>query len=69
MNNRYKITNKKYNTHKLLKLLMTNVEIPEGYQGYYFSYEKFEAQRRVTGLLTRNDFRSQDNEAYNHKVV
>lgn len=37
-----------------------NVKIPKGYIGYFISYEKYEPIQRVTGLLTRNDFRSQD---------
>lgn len=38
----------------------SNIEIPDGYIGYYISYEKFEPSRRTTGLLTRSDFKSQD---------
>jgi len=51
---------KTYNTHVINRIIASNVEIPEGYDGFYISYEKFEAQQRVTGLLTRNDFRNQD---------
>ena len=51
---------KTYNIHKLLRVNLNNIEIPVEYSGYYISYEQFESQRRVTGLLTRNDFRSQD---------
>lgn len=39
---------------------VSNVKIPEGYVGWFISYEKFEPIKRVTGMLTRNDFRSQD---------
>lgn len=51
---------KTYQLHSIFWLSLVNVEIPEGYDGYYISYEKFEPQARVTGLLTRSDFRSQD---------
>lgn len=37
-----------------------NVIIPDGYEGWFLSYEKFEPIKRITGVLTRNDFRSQD---------
>lgn len=37
-----------------------DLPIPEGYIGAFISYEKFEPIKRITGLLTRNDFRSQD---------
>ena len=37
-----------------------HIKIPKGYIGYFISYEKFEPCRRVTGMLTRNDFRSKD---------
>lgn len=39
---------------------VNNVKIPEGYVGWFISYEKFEPIKRITGMLTRNDFRSQD---------
>lgn len=39
---------------------ISGVTIPEGYVGWFLSYEKFEPIKRVTGILTRNDFRSQD---------
>lgn len=38
----------------------SNIEIPDGYIGYYISYEKFESSRRTTGMLTRYDFRNQN---------
>lgn len=37
----------------------SNIIIPEGYIGYYISYEKFEPCRRTTGMLTKSDFRNQ----------
>ena len=39
---------------------ISGVTIPEGYVGWFLSYEKFEPIKRITGILTRNDFRSQD---------
>lgn len=51
---------KTYNLHTIYKMVVDNVEIPANYDGFYISYEEFEAQVRATGLLTRNDFRSQD---------
>ena len=41
-------------------IIVENVTIPDGYVGYFISYEKFEPIKRITGLLTRSDFRSQD---------
>lgn len=41
-------------------LSVRNIKIPNGYVGYFISYEKFEPIKRITGILTRNDFRSQD---------
>lgn len=40
--------------------ISSSVVIPDDYIGYYISYEKFEPMQRVTGVLTRNDFRCQD---------
>ena len=40
-------------------LEIQNVTIPNGYIGYFISHEKFEATKRVTGFLTRADFRTQ----------
>lgn len=34
-----------------------NINIPDGYIGYFISYEKFESIRQISGLLTNNDFR------------
>lgn len=39
---------------------ISGVTIPKGYVGWFLSYEKFEPIKRITGILTRNDFRSQD---------
>lgn len=39
---------------------VNNIALPEGYIGYFISYEKFEPIKRITGFLTRSDFRSQD---------
>ena len=39
---------------------VNGVTLPEGYVGFFISYEKFEPIKRITGMLTRNDFRSQD---------
>ncbi len=39
---------------------VNNVVIPNGYVGWFLSYEKFEPIKRISGMLTRNDFRSQD---------
>lgn len=33
-------------------------KLPDGYIGWFISYEKFEPLQRVTGFLTRNDFRT-----------
>lgn len=40
--------------------IFSGIKVPDEYVGYYISYEKFEPMQRVTGLLTRNDFRSKD---------
>lgn len=36
-----------------------NVTIPNGYIGYFISYEQYEPMRRFSGMLTRADFISQ----------
>lgn len=43
-----------------LKFDLTNFTLPEGYIGYYFSYEKFEKQNKVDGILTKFDVFNQD---------
>ena len=40
---------------------VSDVIIPNGYIGWFISYEKFEPIKRVTGVLTRNDFITQKN--------
>ena len=49
-----------YKLHSIFRCNFQNIEIPDGYEGFYISYEEYEATERVTGVLTRNDFRSQD---------
>lgn len=39
---------------------ISGVVIPDNYVGYFISYEKFEPIKRITGMLTRNDFKNQD---------
>ena len=46
----------------------SGITIPEGYVGWFISYEKFEPIKRITGMLTRNDFRSQDSVTSNDGV-
>lgn len=52
---------KPYNTtwsHTIYNPNFSNIKVPEGYVGYFISYEKYEPLQRATGLLTRNDFRT-----------
>ena len=51
----------RYNLIKILQVNFENIIIPNDYIGYFISYEKFEQQQRVTGFLTRNDFKTQVN--------
>lgn len=44
----------------IVYLQFSNIKIPDGYVGFFISYEKYEPTLRYTGLLTRNDFRNQD---------
>jgi hypothetical protein len=47
-----------------------NIQVPNEYEGFFISYEKYEPIRRVTGMLTRNDFRSQDYiTSYNYRLL
>ena len=46
--------------HVIFNPTFKNIQIPTKYKGFFISYEKYEPLRRVTGMLTRNDFRSQD---------
>lgn len=41
------------------KFDLQNFKLPEGYIGYYFSYEKFESTIKFKGLLTKKDISSQ----------
>ena len=43
------------------KFDLNDFTIPEGYIGYYFSYEKFEYKTKVTGILSKFDIFEQDN--------
>lgn len=40
----------------IIKLRVSNVVIPEGYIGYFISYEKQERVNKITGILTNADF-------------
>lgn len=42
-------------TYKLIQPKFENITIPNGYVGYFISYEQFEPIKRATGLLTRAD--------------
>lgn len=55
----------------LITLNISGVEIPDGYVGYYISYEKLEPIKFETGLLTKSDFRSQSiiNKDEDKKVI
>lgn len=52
------ISNLNGSNYVLYGFRLTNVEIPNGYIGYFISYEKPEYIKKVTGLLTRIDFRN-----------
>lgn len=52
--------NNRVKSHTLYYPTFSGIKVPEGYVGYYISYEKFEPMQRITGILTRNDFRSKD---------
>lgn len=50
----------KYNYIHIRNMIrISGVVIPDGYIGYFISYEKYEPIRRFSGLLTRADFISQ----------
>ncbi len=57
----FKVPFPKHSVYEVVNMYpkFTNIEIPDGYIGYYISYEKFEPSRRTTGMLTRSDFRNQ----------
>lgn len=48
------------NSHRVYCPYFNNIIIPNGYIGYFISYEKFEKRNKYTGLLTINDFRNTD---------
>ena len=48
------------NSHRVYWPYFNNIIIPNGYIGYFISYEKFEKRNKYTGLLTINDFRNTD---------
>lgn len=48
------------NSHRVYWPYFNNIIIPNGYIGYFISYEKFEKRSKYTGLLTINDFRNTD---------
>lgn len=48
------------NGHRVYCPYFNNIIIPNGYIGYFISYEKFEKRNKYTGLLTINDFRNTD---------
>nr|DAO50302.1 MAG TPA: stabilization protein [Crassvirales sp.] len=56
---RFPLQNDSTNIHGY-NINIFNIKIPKEYIGYFISYEKYEPTKRVTGLLTRNDFRTQD---------
>lgn len=49
----------KSNNINIFNINVENVNLPKGYIGWFISYEKFEPLKRVTGILTRNDFKTQ----------
>lgn len=48
------------NSYRVYQPYFNNIIIPNGYIGYFISYEKFEKRSKYTGLLTINDFRNTD---------
>lgn len=52
-----KIINGEYTyNYPNLKINVSNVQIPDGYVGYFISYEKVEDTCKCTGILTKYDF-------------
>lgn len=49
------IDNGRIYEYNFIKPSFSNIQIPDGYVGYFISYEKFESIKRATGLLTRAD--------------
>lgn len=56
----FSTTDNRMKAHTIYYPTFSGIKVPKGYVGYYISYEKFEPMQRVTGILTRNDFRSKD---------
>lgn len=52
----------------LMKVQFDNIELPEGYVGYFISYEKHEPIKRMTGVLFKDDFLSQTYIRYNKPI-
>ena len=46
---------------------LSSFTIPDGYIGYYFSYEKFESQNKIDGILTKYDTFNQESIGNNYK--
>lgn len=55
--------------HTIYNMDVQNVTIPEGYVGYFISYEKHESLQRYTGILTRSDFLQQNSITYSYKTI
>ena len=54
-------SNYSFNTYIYsLNFNLNDFELPEGYIGYYFSYEKFESTKKIDGILTKVDIFNQD---------
>ena len=49
----------KYNTYKLY-VNLHNFVMPEGYIGYYISYEKFEKTHKIKGIITKRDISNEN---------
>lgn len=57
----FRVPDKKYAESVSLIQYYLNIsckKLPDGYIGWFISYEKFESIGKVTGFLTRNDFRT-----------
>ena len=60
--NAKKDVNGLYYSFSQYTLTVGRVTLPEGYIGYFISYEKFQETAKVTGLLTKYDFNDTDYE-------
>lgn len=58
--NAKKDTNGLYYDFAQYRLNVSGITLPEGYIGYFISYEKFQETAKVTGLLTKYDFNDVD---------